>query len=323
MKLKKDLKRIKEVAVLSIGAVIVASGNTSRTQDFQPMMKIGSISIAQRIVATLHQAGIQHIVLVAGYNAEELEHHLNNQGLIFLRNEEYATTGMLESVQIGLRYLKDKCERVIIAPVDAPLFTSLTVKKLIKSTGAVVMPMYEGHTGHPMIVDSSVIDAFLSDSGEGDFSDAVSRVASEMTVIPVEDAGILYDADTTEDYTQLLDTHNKQLVRQKISVSLAREFPFFDEKTAMLLSMIDETASVRKACSRMNISYSTGWNIIRTLESQLHCPLLERIQGGIGGGESRLTDKGRKLVDDFNRYVCQLSSDATKMFDEYFGEDLQ
>lgn len=308
---------------MSIGAVIVAAGKPSGTGEVQPIMKMGSISIAQRIVATLQQAGIDRIAVVTGQDAEELEHDLSNLGLVFLHNDNYACTGVLSSVQIGLAYLKDKCSRVLLVPVDAPLFTASTVRKLMESRGPVVSPVYNGHTGHPMIVDSSVIDSFLSDPGDGDWSDTISRVASDMTVIPVEDAGILYDAETNEDYSKLLDTHNKQLVRQSISVSLAREFPFFDEKTAMLLSLIDETASVRKACSRMKISYSTGWNIIRTLESQLHCPLLERIQGGIGGGESRLTEKGRKLVDDYNRYVRQLSANATEMFEEYFGEDLQ
>lgn len=316
-------ERRKEVAVLSIGAVIVAAGNSSGAGGFQPVMKMGSISIARRVVSTLHQAGIRRIVVVTGQDAEALEHDLANLGLVFLHNDRYACTGVLSSVQIGLSYLKDKCARVFLVPVDAPLFTAGTVRTLMASRGPVVSPVYHGHTGHPMLVDSTVIDSFLSDPEDGDWSDTVSRVASRMTVVPVEDAGILYDAETEDDYSKLLDTHNRQLVRQSIRVSLTREFPFFDEKTSMLLSLVDETASVREACSQMKISYSTGWNIIRTLESQLHCPLLERIQGGVGGGESRLTEKGRKLVDDYNRYVRQLSADATEMFEEYFGEDLQ
>ena len=33
----------------------------------------------------------------------------------------------------------------------------------------------------------------------------------------------------------------------------------------------------------MHISYSTSWNLIRTLESQLHEPLISRSQGGVNG----------------------------------------
>ena len=37
---------------MQIGAVIVAAGMSSRMGDFKPMLNIGSISIAQRVVAT-------------------------------------------------------------------------------------------------------------------------------------------------------------------------------------------------------------------------------------------------------------------------------
>ena len=91
----------------------------------------------------------------------------------------------------------------------------------------------------------------------------------------------------------------------------------------MLLELVDETSSVRLACQRMQISYSGGWNIIRALESQLHFPLLERSQGGANGGESRLTEKGRRLLDCYTRYTAQLRQEAAALFDEYFGDELK
>ena len=98
---------------MRIGAVIVAAGMSSRMGDFKPMLNIGSISIAQRIVATFHQAGVERIVVVTGYNAQQLERHLANNGIVFLRNENYASTQMFDSAKIGLSYLKDKCDRIL------------------------------------------------------------------------------------------------------------------------------------------------------------------------------------------------------------------
>ena len=118
---------------MQIGAVIVAAGMSSRMGDFKPMLNIGSISIAQRIVATFHQAGVSRIAVVTGYNAQQLERHLSNSGLVFLRNEAYATTEMFDSAKIGLAYLKDKCDRILFTPVDIPLFTAATVAALIDS----------------------------------------------------------------------------------------------------------------------------------------------------------------------------------------------
>lgn len=66
---------------MSIGAVIVAAGMSSRMGDFKPMLSIGSQSIARRIVSTLRQAGAEEIVMITGHNADALERHLEGCGL--------------------------------------------------------------------------------------------------------------------------------------------------------------------------------------------------------------------------------------------------
>lgn len=307
---------------MQIGAVIVAAGMSSRMGDFKPMMNIGSISIAQRIVATLHQAGVERIIVVTGYNAQQLERHLAGNGLIFLRNEAYASTQMFDSAKIGLSYLRDKCDQILFTPVDIPLFTALTVTKLLESAAPLACPVCEGKTGHPLLISSSLLDTILSDRGENGLQGAISRCGVTMTQVPVEDPGVLHDADTPEDYQSLLAYHNEQLIRPELSISLSREKAFFDEKTAMLLSLVEETGSVRRACERMQISYSGGWNIIRALESQLHFPLLERSQGGASGGESRLTERGKRLLGCYQRYSQAMREQAKLLFNDYFGEEL-
>ncbi len=307
---------------MQTGAVIVAAGMSSRMGDFKPMLSIGSISIAQRIVATLHQAGVTRIVMVTGYNALQLERHLNSLGLVFLRNERYAETQMFDSAKIGLAYLRDKCSRILFTPVDIPLFTAETVVRLMESDAQLACPVCHGETGHPLLIGTQLVDTLLADAGEGGLQGAIRRCGAEMTRVEVDDPGILHDADTPEEYAALLDYHNAHLIRPELTVSLAREKPFFDEKTAMLLELVDETNSVRSACRRMQISYSSGWNIIRTLESQLHFPLLERTQGGANGGESRLTGKGRRLLDCYGRYSAQLRREAARLFEDCFRDEL-
>ena len=143
---------------MRIGAVIVAAGMSSRMGDFKPMLNIGSISIAQRIVATFHQAGVDRIVVITGHNAQQLERHLANNGIVFLRNEAYASTQMFDSAKIGLSYLKDKCDRILFTPVDIPLFTAMTVAALLRSKAELACPVCKGRTGHPLLIGSSLLD---------------------------------------------------------------------------------------------------------------------------------------------------------------------
>ena len=304
---------------MQTAALIVAAGMSSRMGDFKPMLNIGSISIAQRVVATFHQAGIRKIVMVTGFQAVTLERHLSGNGIIFLRNDRYETTQMFDSVKIGLDYLKDKCDRVLFTPVDIPLFTASTVHALLDSGSLLACPVCQRQTGHPILMGASLFDIILADCGQQGLKGAVERCGTVMQKVPVNDPGTLHDADTPADYSALVDYHNSQLVRPVVSVSLNKEKPFFDDKIAMLLMLIDETNSVRAAGQRMQLSYSTCWNLIRTLESQLNFTLIERTQGGAGGSQSRLTEQARLLINRFTEYAQRIRENAEALYGEYFG----
>lgn len=304
---------------MQTAALIVAAGMSSRMGDFKPMLSIGSITIAQRVIANFHQAGIGKIVMVTGYQAVTLERHLSGSGVIFLRNDHYETTQMFDSVKIGLEYLMGKCDRVLFTPVDVPLFTAETVRRLLASEAALACPVCDDQQGHPLLISAALLPKILSDCGEQGLKGAVSRCGAALTAVAVDDPGTLRDADTPEDYSALVEYHNSQLIRPVVSVSLNREMPFFDRKTAMLLMLIDETSSVRAAGQRMQLSYSSCWNLIHTLESQLNFPLIERTQGGAGGSQSRLTQRGRLLLERFNAYEQKLRDTASELYESYFG----
>ena len=304
---------------MQIGALIVAAGMSKRMGEFKPMLSIGSISIAQRIIATLNQAGVSKIVMVTGYNASVLERHLAGNGIIFLRNDDYERTQMFDSVKIGLDYLRDKCDKVLFTPVDVPLFTAKTVHSILDSGASLACPMCEGKQGHPILIASHLISEILCDCGEQGLKGAMDRCSEPLLRIEVDDPGTIHDADTPEEFSQLLDYHNSQLIRPVVSVSLNKEKPFFDSKIAMLLMLIDETKSVRAAGQRMQLSYSSCWNIIRTLESQLSYPLIERTQGGAGGSTSILTERGKCLLQRYLDYEQQLKNYANDIYAQYFG----
>ena len=303
---------------MDTGAVIAAAGMSARTGKFKPLLSIGAISIAQRVVATFRQAGVARIVVVTGYRAEELEWHLARSGVEFIRNEDYERTQMFDSALLGLGYLSGKCSRVLFTPVDIPLFTSSTVEALLSSGAELACPVCNGERGHPLLMSGDVLEQILSDSGEGGLHGAVSRCGVPVTEVEVCDPGILLDADTPEDYAGLLEIHNRQLYRPVVETAIARERKFLDGRVAMLLKLTDETHSVRQACQRMQLSYSSGWNAIKLLEGELGFAVVERSQGGPRSGRSRLTVRGRALLDAYTTYTSRLHELAEELFAEFF-----
>ena len=302
-----------------IGAVVTAAGMSSRMGDFKPMMNVGSISISQRVLATLKQAGAEIIVVVTGYRAEELERHLAKSNVVFLRNESFASTQMFDSAVIGLDFLRGKCDRILLTPVDIPLFTAETALALLAHSSDLVMPICGGETGHPILISARAAGTLVSDSGEGGLRAAMQRSGHDIQYVSVSDKGTLHDADTPEDYRALLTYHNRQILRPVVDVQLAAEKPFFDSRMAMLLFLIDDTSSVRLACRQMQISYSSGWNLINSSEEELGLRLVDRCQGGTGGSRTTLTPEGRDLLERYREFSSQLKSDAEELFEKHFG----
>ena len=58
--------------------------------------------------------------------------------------------------------------------------------------------------------------------------------------------------------------------------------------------------------------------MIRRLESQLNMTLVERSQGGVGGGKSRLTPEGIRLTEAYRSYLAAVKDAAAELYGQYF-----
>lgn len=198
---------------MQTGALIVAAGMSSRMNSFKPLLKIGSISMIHRIIQTFEQAGITLIVLITGNKAEILENHVASKNVICLRNENYEHSDMLESAKIGLRFLEDKCEQVLFTPVDIPLFTKNTVEGLIRCNAKLASPICQGKKGHPLLIHTTLVPKILKYHGDSGLKGAINEDSWQLTLVEVEDQGILRDANTEEDFKELLKLHDSVVTR--------------------------------------------------------------------------------------------------------------
>jgi molybdate transport system regulatory protein len=88
-----------------------------------------------------------------------------------------------------------------------------------------------------------------------------------------------------------------------------------------LLRLIDETGSLSEAASRMGLSYRRAWGKLKEIEANLGVKLVESEAGGAGGGGSRLTAQGRRLVEIFERFEHAAERDLAREFSRFFSAD--
>lgn len=306
-----------------VGAIITAAGQRKHNIPFEPLKELGNITIIKRLVLTLQRVGISPVVVITGEQAEEVERQLVNLNVVFLRNEQYEKTHMLESAKIGFEYLKEKVDRVIFTKVDVPLFTSDTVKRLLKAKGEIVSPVYQGKTGHPLSICATLIPEILEYNGCDGMKGFLQTKLDKRQWIEVEDEGILREVGEVEEREDWIQKHNNQMFRSDIKLSLGKEKLFFDSRAKMLLLLIEETHSVRGACKKIALSYSKAWNLINEMEEMLGFPVVERQHGGKYGGKTYLSEAGKQFL---NRYLIleeSIRSFSEKQFEQIFQQYLE
>lgn len=81
-----------------------------------------------------------------------------------------------------------------------------------------------------------------------------------------------------------------------------------------LLELIDEQGSISSAARVMGMSYRRAWLLTDEVNRMFAQPVFATRLGGRGGGQARLTEFGRALVDLYRRMERQA--------EETFGDEI-
>lgn len=305
---------------MQYGAVggLIAAANKLRTE---PLLQFGAIPVVQRVVLTMRQAGIFPIVIVISPQDQELVHKLSPFGVIFLQQEETGNTELLSSIKLGLRFLHGKCGRVLFSPVNMPMASPQTLRRLLASPAEIVRPSFRGHGGHPVVLADTVIDEILRFDGEGGLRAALQGMSDRTEWVAVEDDGVLLTVHNAAQMQAHLQQHNRTLLAPELRLSIQTDEPLLEPKMKLLLFLIADLQSVQTACRYMGLSTAKAWNMINRLERILRTPIVLRRQGGRQGGKTALTERGYALACAFRQYEQELREYAQSRFDELFKKE--
>ena len=239
--------------VIAISAVIAAAGLSSRMKNFKPLLCLGSSTIISSTINTLRGAGAEHILVVTGYQSAVLERHLSSCGVMFLKNERFAQTDMLFSVQMGLRALPQDSERIFITPADIPLVSPDTLKQMLLLQNQVVCPLYQGRQGHPLLLTKEAAAHLISWKGTDGIRGWLRQETLDAARLETNDPGIRMDADTPQDYKRLLQYQARLQghgnLRMDLQLNIGMDELFLTVESVQLLDMIGQTGSIQNACA--------------------------------------------------------------------------
>lgn len=302
---------------MKTAALIVTTGLPGVSGVAALTADVGAISAGQRMISAFQRAGVSLVGLVVGPEDKKAERQFAQNGVVFLRCEDEASD-FFRGLKLGLSFLRGKFQRVLLVPGDMPLFLPATVEAMLSSTASIVVPEYKHLSGYPVLLDEHAMDAVLAAQDLAEAQESVTHASLCIDSVRVEDSGILIrDRDMSHRQT-LIHNHNSQLSRPIAEVSICNGIPLYDSRMSMLLHLVEDTHSVQEACSLMQISYSTAWKMLNHVEEALGFPLILRNRGGSSGNGTVLTDKGRQLMDAYDRFSERLNQQAQQLYSQMF-----
>ncbi len=191
-----------EVDESNIAALVLAAGEGKRFGRTKALIEIDGVNFLHRVVDSLRTGGLESITVVGGADADEVKNAAKILRVHFVLNRDWQT-GQFSSLKAGVMSLANQPDGLMIALVDHPFIKpktcSLLIEKFSENRGKVVLPVHDNRRGHPIIIPGEVIEEVKKSSPDANLRQIIGKHHELVVELPVNDAGILKDIDTSSD----------------------------------------------------------------------------------------------------------------------------
>jgi molybdenum cofactor cytidylyltransferase len=175
-----------------LAAIILSGGASRRMGSPKALLSYQGRPFLEHLldVARHPKIGVRRIVL--GADAEPIAKEVDLAPDEIVINEEWEK-GQLSSLQAALRSLPPHTDGAILLLIDHPLISSTLVDELIetfyKSGKPIVLPVFDGRRGHPVIFSSALYEELLNAPPETGARSVVWAHSAEVQIVQTNEEG--------------------------------------------------------------------------------------------------------------------------------------
>jgi CTP:molybdopterin cytidylyltransferase MocA len=187
-----------------IAALVLAAGLGTRMRASKPLLDVGGTPSLARVLAAIDGAGIDHVIVVLGRDADLIASRIDLSRAHVVRNSE-PEAGLASSLALGLTQLPPSSSGVLVFHADMPFIQSATVRavrRLAEDGARIAAPRLGELRGFPVYFSRACLAplgaALSGDSGGRRF---IERNPRCLELVDVSDSGCIRDLDSPEDLT--------------------------------------------------------------------------------------------------------------------------
>jgi CTP:molybdopterin cytidylyltransferase MocA len=188
-----------------VAAILLAAGQSRRMGSFKPLLPFGPSTVIESCIDNLRLGGVEQIVVVVSHRADEIVRQLKVANVSCVLNRD-TDSEMSASIACGIGQLDPSVQAVLVALSDQPAIPAAVVRSLVtqwRQGAKVVKPEYEGHGGHPVLIDLGFRNELLNLDPQGGLKAFFDNHKSEVCRLAVDSPFIARDMDTWDDYVSL------------------------------------------------------------------------------------------------------------------------
>jgi molybdenum cofactor cytidylyltransferase len=190
-----------------ISAIILAAGISSRMGYLKQLANIKGKSMLEIVLDKIKKFPFHEIIIVLGYEHEEVLKNLKLAVEKIVINEEYEK-GMSSSLKKGVQSISEDSEAFAIFLADMPLIKEESIKNVIEEFNnkscLIAAPVYNKEIGHPVIFHRSLISEIINLEGDIGAKKIIEKYKDKACFVEVDDEGVLIDIDTPKDLEEVL-----------------------------------------------------------------------------------------------------------------------
>jgi molybdate transport repressor ModE-like protein len=85
-----------------------------------------------------------------------------------------------------------------------------------------------------------------------------------------------------------------------------------------LLKAIEARSSLIAACKLLKISYRKAWGDLNRMQEALNVTLVNKERGGKMGGQTTLTEAGKKLLSAYSNFHNNVEKSVNRAYEKHF-----
>jgi molybdenum cofactor cytidylyltransferase len=191
----------------SVGAIILAAGESSRFGQPKQLIQFQGKSLVRRVVDAASEANCSPVIVVTGNGATEVKHELRETNASTVENKRWKA-GIGTSIRAGVRYLIDNApnaEATLLLTCDQPFVDADVLSGLSalhsKTGKPIVASAYADTLGVPVLFDRSMFQELLRLDGDSGAKTIILSNPARVAEFSFPKGNI--DVDTVQDFESI------------------------------------------------------------------------------------------------------------------------